>query len=447
LAETTEANEVAQSREPGAPKAERWALALVVALFCAWALAYLLHQPWGGGLDEPQHRNYLRVLAEEHRLPWLEREGGQWVRYRDAHAMHPPGYYLAVLPLYALVQHAPEPTIRLVMRLASIVLGGLTLLLAYPIVRKALGEDAQAALSATLIVALAPLYLLVSAIINNDIASVLVYCALLYLGVVRWQDALTWRRVVALGLLAGLAGLTKGTSEIAALGSGVYLVYTGCRGLGRRQAALRTAVFIGIAVALVAPWHARNLRLYGTLSYMPDDGKPVWLAMAPEGCPFLLSSEAPRAIHYVFRWQVNTLWAQMDWIPPWAQQPFFVTMWVLLGVGCAAILAAALRKRWRHLLPGRPWGALLSGAASLWAMATYIALFHHQGWARGGRYLLCALPAVACVMAFPLRLVPERLSTLRWGLVAILAGAGVLLNLVCYDFLVNVLIPHYRAGP
>jgi 4-amino-4-deoxy-L-arabinose transferase-like glycosyltransferase len=446
LADSADANEKVEPREPGAPKTERWALALVVALFCVWAFTYLTHQPWGGGLDEPQHRNYLSVLAEEHRLPWLQREGGRWVRYRDAHAMHPPGYYLAVLPLYAVVQRLPEQTIRFVLRVASLVLGAMTLLLAYPVARRALGADRHATLAATLLVALAPLYLLVSAIVNNDIASVLVYCALLYLGLVRWHDDLAWRRVLALGLLAGLAGLTKGTSEVAALGSGAYLVYTGCRGLGRRQAVLRTSAFAALAIALVAPWHLRNERLYGTLSYMPDDGKPTYLPVDAGPLVCLMHDNFPRVLRHVVQWQFNTLWSQKDWIPERDRSLVYGVLWLLFGVGLASVAGGCIGKRCDAPIR-RAWGAFLCGALPLSAMAIVIACLFHQGWAEGGRYLLCLLLPVACAIAYPIRLVPERLVALRWGLVGLVAAAGIGLNVVCYGYLVHVLIPLYHPVP
>lgn len=434
--------EMNRHEEPGAPRWERWALALVLVLFVGWAATFLRVQPWGGGLDEPQHRAYFQVLAEDQRLPWLYQDAdGQWVRYRDAHAMHPPAYYLALLPYYCAISHGSEEATRAAMRWASVVLGALTLLLAYPVCRRLLGGDRLAALTATAIIGLAPLYLLVSAIVNNDIASVGAYLLLLWLGFVRWGDeTVTWKRTLVLGLVAGLAGLTKGTSEIAAFASGAALVWTGARSDGRAQAWLRTAAFAAVALAMVAPWHIRNEILYGSLSFIPRDGPSGELPTSLGILACVQHPNFPRVLRLVTLLQFDTLWAQKDWVELTFRPTYYAAMWALFLVGLVTLAIVRGRRR-EDLAPVRPWLVAFAGLAPLWGMAIWIACFIHIGWAEGGRYLLPLLPMIACTIVLPLRAIPERFALARFSLAAIVLLALYAVNALCYDTLVYQLIP------
>lgn len=437
LPATRDADDASLGQESAA-RAHRWVLAGILALFFGWGITYLVVNPWNGGMDELLHRNYVQVLAEERRLPWIDAYGA---RYREAHAMHPPAYYITLVPVYWAFSWS-EPVLQRVMRACSLVYGAITIVLVFRIALRAFRGDLPLAAAATAFVALTPLYLCMGSMVNNDVPSVLVVVWLLYLGLVCWDGPLTWKRVCALGAVAGIAGLTKGTSEVAAVVAGSYLVYSGSRSLGRGPALVRVAAFVAIAVAIVAPWHARNLALYGSLSYMPRDAKPAYLPVDEGILVCLMFDNFPRVLRFTVKWILNTLWSQKEWIPEPIRTGLYRVLWgAVIGGG---VLGAVARRAVPTAHDGRTWVAQFWVGAPLYAMAVYIACFIHMGWAMGGRYLLPMLPGVALLMCAWGPLLRGRLAPAKWALVAIVVLGGMVLNAICLHELAYVLIPMHQ---
>jgi 4-amino-4-deoxy-L-arabinose transferase-like glycosyltransferase len=430
-----------------APRSSRtryWILAAILAAYVAWGIAYLRASPWGGGLDEPLHANYVKVLAEERRLPWLYQEGGEWVRYREAHAMHPPVYHLMQVPIYS-VTSGSEQAARVAMRAFSLVLGALSVVLVWALAMHAFKGRLPEVAAVTAFYAFMPHVLLISSVVNNDIASVLAFLLLLYLAAVRWSDRMTWARAGLLGLVAGIAGLTKGTCEVAGFPMAAMLVYLADRETGRGRAALKAGLTLAIAIAIVTPWHLRNLSLYGSLSYMPDDGPNPLLPGHESLLVQMLHDNFLPVVGHALKWQVNTLWAQEDWIPPDLRPWVYGAGWVFLVGG--GLGGAYAYRRHRERFEPRVWIGYLSSTVPLWLMALYIALFAHFGWTRGGRYLLCLLPGLASLPVASLILVPRTRPWAAWVLPVVVAGALLALNLTCMSHLTGELIPRHGQAP
>lgn|GEM_PF-1755494 len=423
---------------PGRSLRRHWVLWAVLVAYTGLGIAYIRANPWGGGLDEPLHANYVQVLAEEHRLPWIYQEDGRWVRYRDAHAMHPPVYHLLQVPVY-LATRSSELAARVSMRVFNLLLGGLSVVLVYVIALAAFRGRLPEAAGVTAFYALMPHVLLISSVINNDIASILVFLLLLYLGAVRWSEAMTWPRAAALGLVAGIAGLTKGTCEVAGFPMAVLLTYLADRHEGRFRAWCKAALTGLVALVLVAPWHLRNLRLYGSLSFMPDDGPNPLLPNQEPLLVQLMHDHFLPVLKHALQWQVNTLWSQEDWVPPGLRPYVYGVGWVFLVGG--GLLGAIAYRRHRELFEPRVWVAYLASALPLWLMALYIALFAHFGWTRGGRYLLCLLPALGSLPLAALVWVRGRWRFGPWLAPALIAASLLALNALCMHHLVSELIP------
>lgn len=421
-----------------------WELGAILALYLGWGLAYLCVNPWGGGLDEPLHTNYVRVLAEEHRLPWIYRENDQWVRYRDAHAMHPPVYHLLQVPVY-LATRRSELVSRVAMRGVSLALGGLSVVLVYAIALAGFQGRRPEAAAVTALYALTPHVLLVSSVINNDIASIVVFLLVLYLGAVRWADRMTWTRAAGLGIVAGVAGLTKGTCEVACFPMAILLVYLADRPGGRLKASAKAALTALMALLLVAPWHLRNLRLYGSLSFMPDDGPNPFLPNQEPLLVQIMHDNFLPVLRHAVLWQVNTLWSQEDWIPPGLRPYIYALGWTFVAGG--GILGALAYRRHRERFEPRVWVAYLASAVPLWLMALYIALFAHFGWTRGGRYLLCLLPALGSLPVATMVCRREEASRVAWVAPALITAALLALNVACMKHLVGYLIPAHSHAP
>ena len=222
-------------------------------------IAYIRANPWGGGLDEPLHANYVQVLAEEHRLPWIYQEDGRWVRYRDAHAMHPPVYHLLQVPVY-LATRSSELAARVSMRVFNLLLGGLSVVLVYVIALAAFRGRLPEAAGVTAFYALMPHVLLISSVINNDIASILVVSPAALLGrcpMVGGDDLAQGRRTRSWRASPASPGHLRGRR----LPHGGPADLSRGSARGRFRAWCKAALTGLVALVLVAPWHLRNLWL------------------------------------------------------------------------------------------------------------------------------------------------------------------------------------------
>ena len=79
-------------------------LCLLLAASLALSVGFAVATPFGAAPDESAHLEYVRVLAEEHRLPRLDlprpRDPAAGDISYDAH--HPPLYSLAATPFYPM---------------------------------------------------------------------------------------------------------------------------------------------------------------------------------------------------------------------------------------------------------------------------------------------------------------------------------------------------------
>lgn len=232
---------------------------------------------------------------------------------------------------------------------------------------------------ATVIVAFNPQFLLLAAGVNNDNAVTPLATWGLVLGFDLWERGPEGWRPWAFGVLAGLAALSK-LSGLALIGVGGLALLV--RLLERRATlgeTIRQALPIGlVAGAIVAPWMARNIRLYGDPT-----------ALAP-------------MLDKVGRRQTGIGWgeARLMWLSYWGQVPcsFYprALYWPYLalcvgGVVPLALGAKRLGQRARHLLAlCAIWFAVIVVAWIRWNSMTP---------APGGRLLFPAISALALLLA------------------------------------------------
>jgi hypothetical protein len=267
----------------------RWARLAVVALTFLAAVGYGVLVPLGEAPDEPGHYNYARILASEGRLPTSEEEH---------EAFQPPLYYALAAPLVGLgdvtrlpllansdfTLEADGPSFLLVhtaeerfpyagwaagwhlMRLLSAVLGAVTAYSLFQVGLLISGGSVSAALLGAGALVLMPQFSLVHGAATNDSLALALGSLLVAQVVLAALAPRPRRRLVALGLLWGLAALAK-VSMLAA-GPGIALaLWTGHRrtplATRARASALDVlAVGLGLAVAC-GWWFARSMLLYG----------------------------------------------------------------------------------------------------------------------------------------------------------------------------------------
>jgi len=424
---------------------------VLIAIMAAAALLGVIYNGVilpGYGPDEPRHLGYVRLLLEEHRLPYQEPNGSE---HGGAHTYHPPLYYLALLPFYAAGRGLPGRGVEHLLRLVSLALCLAALPLIYQIAQRAGRGDPALARLAVAQIALLPMFGMTCGIINNDSALLLAVSLFLWLLVVRYPEEDSFKSALVLGACLGVGALCKGTALFCD-GAALLLYLWAQNGWGGLRAArpwLRLGLALLVAGLLAGPWYLRNFHLYGAFQPVPRGFSPSdlgWLPRHDYGALMILMHPNFPPLLGRAAWGIfYSLWSQKDWIP----EGLRLSVYLSLAAYCLAALIGALRQR-RARPPARE---PRSARIAVWACAgafvvtaagcLQIALFVHWGQAEGGRYLLPALAGLSLLLArgwrglIGLRRLPA--LALCWSL------AMIALNLLSLYWLLHYLNPTY--GP
>ena len=247
---------------PSAPLIGVWRFAppLLLLLYVVFAGLHAAWVPAGqtgyqNAPDEAAHVTYARSLAASH-LPT------QATADKDASGQsyewhQPPLYYAWAALFLPLGPHG--------MRLASIVLGVVCLALLYQCIRFLLPDEPLAPIVGLAVAALLPTHIAITSTINNDVLLEACFSATLLLLLQCLLRGLTLWRAGWLGIVLGLALLTKATAlvliPVIALGF-VLLRRTGESGASLARSTLLLCFW---ALCISGWWFARNLHLYGEL--------------------------------------------------------------------------------------------------------------------------------------------------------------------------------------
>ena len=278
-------------------------LRLIMAAYFLLGIVYLWATPPLESSDEYKHYPVVQYIQTQHSLPVLDPENpGLWLQ----EGAQPPLYYLLMAGVTAridtsdfpdvyqknlfafignpnqvrnknLIIHDPvreqfpwQGTILAVnlIRLASIGLGLGTIWLTF-----CLGQllfSPRIGLLAAALTAFNPMFLFVSAAVNNDSLSILLGHWGLYLLVKLWRDQpdprSEWRRYAGLGLVLGLGILTK-LSLGGLLGlTGLALAWQAWRHRRWRPLWGGGVMVLAVATAVSGWWFVRNWQVYGDLT-------------------------------------------------------------------------------------------------------------------------------------------------------------------------------------
>lgn len=427
--------------------------------FIVLGLAFGVIVPPFENLDELEHFGVVRYIAETGRLPVHGAPEAEIYHYRQE-ASQPPLYYLlsaGLVRLLGLVADDAEAYIRFkprvfcgpgapalydnraifyhnphreafpwrgtllmlhVLRAWSTLLQTVTVVGTYLLARRAFPRRKRVALLATAVVALNPQFLLVASGVNNDnLVTPLVTLGLyLLLGMV--QNGLSWRRTLVLGLLIGLAGLSKLSGWLLLPLALAVILVVACRSRPDVAPRSRMASLIGYgALVIFLPlilsgwWFWRNWQLY-------DD--PTALQPMLE-----LVNRRDAPVFPLMEWGLvfRSFWGQI----PCAFYPeaFYIPYTLLTCAGVAGWIGG-----WRRLPPEERW---MGGFFTGWFLLVLV------GWMRwdimthaaGGRLLFPALPTFAILIAAGI----VHLSRWRWlapgtavalALLALITVAGIL---------------------
>jgi 4-amino-4-deoxy-L-arabinose transferase-like glycosyltransferase len=378
-------------------------VAFILLAHVGIALLYATNIPPYNAPDEPAHANYARHVATNASLPVLQ--PGDWdsellerlkadrfttgsdvstIRY-ESH--QPPLYYLLAAPV-AAAGIVP-------MRLVSVAIGAIALVVLY-LAARALIADAPTALLALAIAAFVPQHVAGFASVSNDGLTELWLSLLLWLSVVLQRVGTTGRRSAVVGLVVGLAMLTKLSGWVAAPVAAVALLLAPTKG-GRKAQQLLVAGLV--AAALVVPWLVRGAMTYGI-----ED--PLGLRRHDEvviGQPLTSNPDIPAMAATLFR----SFWGQFGWMGVLMDERIYLALGALSALFAAGALLWLMPWGGFRLEPNRRgWllAGLLLGGVALATIAYNVRYLQPQG-----RYLFPAMAAIAPLAAVGLReLLSER---------------------------------------
>lgn len=393
----------------------RCMLGLTLAAYLALALTYNGTIALNQAPDEPWHYLYVRSLAEGRGLPSLQ----------ETHeAQHPPLYYaLGALWTRAagmLLREPPEtgeaerreytyfPRREHALRFLSTLFGLGAILAVYALARRLAPDDPWPAITAPALAAFLPMFTYMTSVVNND-GLVLLLATLLLAQTATFLQEGGARRLPLIGILAGLALLTK-DSALALLPLPLLAAGWRARRDGNPKTLLRdVAMVAGPALLLWIAWPVRNLVVHGSpFVHATSKGSDVNnLLLYPVG------------YFQVFFRRTFTSFAAPEWIVHDQVDLSLYHGGVLLAI--AFVAAGLLRRRKRD--EGEPWVGLflklsLLGLALLLAGVFHYCLFVDYTAGIGGRYLLPLVAAAALLASLGVR----ALLPLRTERVAAIAG-------------------------
>lgn len=374
-------------------------LGILLFFYFLLGLGYLLLIPPWYGADELAHYGYVRHLAEGRGIPLLgqaEYPGGP-----SYEAHQPPLYYCLLVPFYLLSRSLPEVFQAYLLRSLSLLLGGVTLLITFFLVRYLCPQTPEKALYSVTLFGL-PAVVSLFASVNNDALILLLSALGLWLNVQLFCQGVRWGRVFGVGLVSGLAVWAKMSGLSLVLVGLFSLLLAGERGGGKglkKVFGQGWGIFVGVYLIIVllisGPWLMRNSRVYGdplaarqVESFFLQRGTPTpeyfyqrmgfsagtyWLFVGQWFIRSFVGAFPGRGNHFIF-------------LPT----PLYGFFWLLWGLSALRSLLKAFS------LPQRGEGFLKSPLIPLWLIfllitAGYLRLNSQVFWAQA-RYLFPALP-------------------------------------------------------
>jgi hypothetical protein len=150
-----------------------------------------------------------------------------------------------------------------VVRLASVVLGTLTVWVIYRVGREVFPDRPELGLGAAGLGAFIPQFLFVSGAVNDDNGATLFGALALWAMMRMLRKGPNWRRAVGLGLALGMGWLSKLTVVALIPTAGLALGVAVWRDHSWRELLRLGLIMLGVAAILVVPWLVRQTLLYG----------------------------------------------------------------------------------------------------------------------------------------------------------------------------------------
>ncbi len=461
------------------------AIILILVLYFVLGCIYAVSTPIFEASDELWHYPMVRHLADGNPLPVQDPDNvGPW---KQEASQQPLYYYLAAALTFwidtedmeqvrwlnphvdngiltpdgnnNLVIHRPEReafpwsgtvlAVRLV-RLLGVVMGAGTVYFTWRIAKIVFPGRPALALGAAAVNAFTPMFLFISGAVNNDNLAMLLCSAALFLMLRGNDQRLRYRESLGLGIVLGLAALTKtsalGLIPLALVSSAVSIAKE--EGLSWRQRMVmfsqHTALTLAPIAAISGWWYVRNWLLYGD-----------WLGWSAF-IQVLGKRAHPASLQQLWgeRWGFSlSYWGLFGGVnvpmPEWIYRALNAAA-VLAIPGLALVIVKTFwqggkteGKNPRLVLVERIWPLALLGA---WIAGILIGLIRWAivTWSSQGRLVFPAISAVSVILVAGLfGWLPRERKLSSWG-ISILGGFMLTISAVspfCW------IAPAYQPSP
>ncbi len=389
--------------------AEKVALGVAVLLWVALCANNLYRLPPVTGFDSPAHFEYVDYLLRNRTLP-LADDG--WEMYQ------PPLYYvLGALGVAAGQAVGWEDAPTSAPKLISMLAGIAQVVLVWLVVCVMFPTSRRARLAGLVLAAAMPMALYISQYPSNEMLSVALVTAAVWLALRAIRDHTTsWRRYAVLGVVLGLGMLAKHTAFVALVAIfavlATRLLFVSERRLRLAGSSLGVTA---LAVLLVAGWFAgRNLYHFGNPligNWDPESGNAWWQDPGVGTAAYYLRfgrclTEPFHSCLYSYGDAIySTMWgdgmcagiADVRFRPPWHYRlmavGFVISWWPTLLIVVGGVLAVV---RWIRR-PDAAWAILLLHAA-LVAFAVFYMTLKLPYYAQAKGFYGLTVMACLCVL-------------------------------------------------
>ena|SRR5688572_6884461 len=189
-------------------------------------------------------------------------------QFQNYEAHQAPLYYVLASGVYSLFSTHDLLTRAFMLRLFSLLIGSLTIPIAFAMVGYA-GTKRHLKTVPVLLVLLPLLYPTIARIANDSLG-VPLFSALVLLVLRYFARSSTWKDAIGIGVILGLGLLTKAYFLTALPALGLIFLLAMFTGRTRGQFAAHGCSIVVLAIVIAGPWYARNYALYDNLSGMQE---------------------------------------------------------------------------------------------------------------------------------------------------------------------------------
>ncbi|NDJ85257.1 MAG: glycosyltransferase family 39 protein [Chloroflexi bacterium] len=271
---------------------------LLALIFAFVAVAYMLATPIWEASDEAAHYPVVEHIARTGELP--EQDPAVETRWRQEGSQPPLYYVLAALVVAPLdrsdfeERYTPNPHAKtgigtatdnqnmmihdrsaeafpwsgttlavMLIRLLSIAMGTASIWLVFAVARLAVPAHPPVALLAMALTAFNPMFIFITASVNNDNLVILLGTSILVVALALWRHGWRWLHIVVLSILLGLAALTKLSGLTFGPLVGLIVVLVAWREGRSWWDVIVAGLALALGILLIAGWwYWRNLVLY-----------------------------------------------------------------------------------------------------------------------------------------------------------------------------------------